>query len=40
MGDLALGEVDVDYEEELMSCAYESFSIEYEPKYNAFAFED
>ena len=35
-----MGEVGVDYKEELMSCVYESFCMEYEPEYDAFAFED
>ena len=38
MDNLALGEVKVDYEEELMSCV-DSFCMEYEPKYDVFAFE-
>jgi len=35
-----LGEVRVDYEEELMLCVFESFCMEYEPEYDAFIFED
>ena len=37
---LVLGEIGVDCEEELMSCVYESFCMEYEPEYDAFAFEN
>ena len=35
-----MGEVRVDYEEELMLCVFESFCMEYEPEYDALAFED
>jgi len=40
VGDFAFGKVEVDYEEELMLCVFESFCMEYEPEYDALAFED
>ena len=35
-----LGKVEVDYEEELISCVYEPFCMGYEPEFDTFAFED
>ena len=40
MGDFALREVEVDYEEGLKSCVHESFFMEYTPEHDVFAFED
>jgi len=40
VGDFSLGGVEFDSEEELMSCVYESFCVEYEPEFNTFIFEE
>jgi len=39
-GDFLLGEVEFEHEEELMSCMYESFCVEYELEFDTFAFEE
>ena len=40
MGDFLLGGVEFGHKEELMSCVYESFYMEYEPEFDTFVYKE
>ena len=40
VGDFLFGEVEFDHEEELISCMYKSFCVEYEPEFNNLHFRN
>ena len=40
VGDISLGEMEFDHDEQLIPCVYESFCIEYELKFSTFLFEE